>query len=73
MSGRPALYCRRCKHRVLRKDGGLCKRRDCGIKVYKIGSLCEECERYELVQYWKGANLSCPNCGIDYNWDGVER
>ena len=43
------------------------------MKVYKIGSLCEECERYELVQYWKGANLSCPNCGIDYHWDEVEK
>ncbi len=42
------------------------------MKLYKIGSLCEECERHELVQYWKGANLSCPNCGIDYPWDEVE-
>ena len=43
-----------------------------GVSEYSIGSLCEECERHELVQYWPGANLSCPNCGIDYSWDGVE-
>jgi ribosomal protein S27E len=42
-----------------------------GMKEYRIGSVCEECENCELVQYRPGWNLSCPDCGIDYTWDGV--
>jgi len=36
------------------------------------GDLCPECERAELVQYIAGGNLSCPQCGRDYDIRNAE-